>query len=630
MATRGRGGGGGRRPARAPRVPPSEQPAPPPPAPTNGAVAKAVQIPHILTVKELGDLLRVSPVEVIKELMKNGVMASINQTIDFDTAAVVAHDMGYEPQEATATEIEELAAVEAPVEVEAAEPEEQEDPASLKPRPPVVAVLGHVDHGKTSLLDAIRLSNVTAREAGGITQHIGAYQVETNGHPITFIDTPGHAAFTAMRARGAQATDIAVLAVAADDGIMPQTKEAIDHARAAGVPIVVAITKVDLEGANVDRVKAQLAEQGLTIEEYGGDVIAVPVSAKTGEGLPELLENILVAAEVLELKANPDRPAAGIVIEAELDRTRGPKATVLVEKGTLRVGDVAVVNETWGRVKAMFDEDGKRLKEAAPGEPAVILGLQDVPKAGDILRVVADDKVAREIVLQRLREKEAAARRVQPRVSLDTLFGDITEGKVKDLNLVLKTDVQGSIEPIRQSLESLSTDQTRVNVIHTASGSVTESDVMLAIASKAIIIAFNTKPEPGASKLIEQEGVDLRQYSVIYEMTEDVEKALLGMREPTFKEVVTAHAEVRQVFQVGRKGAVAGCYVRDGTVSRSDQVRVMRGEEQVIDSRIASLRRFKDDAREVQTGFECGISIENFAEFQEGDVLEFYRRERDN
>jgi translation initiation factor IF-2 len=629
MATRGRGGGG-RRPARAPRVPPSEQPAPPPPAPTNGAVAKAVQIPHILTVKELGDLLRVSPVEVIKELMKNGVMASINQTIDFDTAAVVAHDMGYEPQEATATEIEELAAVEAPVEVEAAEPEEQEDPASLKPRPPVVAVLGHVDHGKTSLLDAIRLSNVTAREAGGITQHIGAYQVETNGHPITFIDTPGHAAFTAMRARGAQATDIAVLAVAADDGIMPQTKEAIDHARAAGVPIVVAITKVDLEGANVDRVKAQLAEQGLTIEEYGGDVIAVPVSAKTGEGLPELLENILVAAEVLELKANPDRPAAGIVIEAELDRTRGPKATVLVEKGTLRVGDVAVVNETWGRIKAMFDEDGKRLKEAAPGEPAVILGLQDVPKAGDILRAVADDKIAREIVLQRLREKEAAARRVQPRVSLDTLFGDISEGKVKDLNLVLKTDVQGSIEPIRQSLESLSTDQTRVNVIHTASGSVTESDVMLAIASKAIIIAFNTKPEPGASKLIEQEGVDLRQYSVIYEMTEDVEKALLGMREPTFKEVVTAHAEVRQVFQVGRKGAVAGCYVRDGTVSRSDQVRVMRGEEQVIDSRIASLRRFKDDAREVQTGFECGISIENFAEFQEGDVLEFYRRERDN
>jgi len=590
-----------------------------------------VQIPHILTVKELGDLLRVSPVEVIKELMKNGVMASINQTIDFDTAAVVAHDMGYEPQEATATEIEEMAAaVEAPAEAAAAEPEEEEDPATLTPRPPVVAVLGHVDHGKTSLLDAIRRSNVTAREAGGITQHIGAYQVETNGHPITFIDTPGHAAFTAMRARGAQATDIAVLAIAADDGIMPQTKEAIDHARAAGVPIVVAITKVDLEGANPDRVKAQLAEQGLTIEEYGGDVIAVPVSAKTGEGIPELLENILVAAEVLELKANPVRPAVGIVIEAELDRTRGPKATVLVQKGTLRVSDVAVVSETWGRVKAMFDEDGTRLKEAAPGEPAVILGLQAVPKAGDILRVVADDKIAREIVLQRLREKEAAARRVQPRVSLDTLFGDISAGKVKDLNLVLKTDVQGSIEPIRQSLEGLSTDQTRVNVIHTASGSVTESDVMLAIASKAIIIAFNTKPEPGASKLIEQEGVDLRQYSVIYDLTEDVEKALLGMREPTYKEVITAHAEVRQVFQVGRKGAVAGSYVRDGTVSRSDQVRIMRGDEQIFDSRLATLRRFKDDAREVQTGFECGISVENFADFQEGDVLEFYRRERDD
>ena len=595
-----------------------------PPVQTNGA--RAIQIPHVLTVKDLGDLLGVSPVEVIKELMKNGVMASINQSIDFDTAAIVAHDLGFEPEEAKSTAVEELAA-ETPE--RAAQADEEEDPASLKPRPPVVAVLGHVDHGKTSLLDAVRRSNVTAREAGGITQHIGAYQVSVDDHPITFIDTPGHEAFTAMRARGAQATDIAVLAVAADDGIMPQTKEAIDHARAAGVPIVVAITKADLADANVDRVKSQLAEQGLTIEEYGGDVIAVPVSAKTGEGIPALLENILVAAEVLELKANPDRPAIGTVIEAELDRTRGPKATVLIQKGTLRVGDFIVVSETWGRVKAMFDEGGKHLKAAGPGEPAAVLGLQEVPKAGDIVRVAPDDKTARQIVSQRVREKEAASRRAQPLVSLDTLFGDIATGKVKDLNLILKTDVQGSIEPIRQSLERLSTDQFHVNVIHTASGSVTETDAMLAIASKAIIIAFNTKPEPGAAKLIEQEGVDLRQYSVIYELTEDVQKALLGMREPTFKEVVTAHAEVRQVFQVGRRGQIAGSYVRDGTISRSDQVRVLRGDEQIFDTKLASLRRFKDDVREVQTGFECGIALENFAEFQEGDVLEFYRSERE-
>jgi translation initiation factor IF-2 len=582
-----------------------------------------------MTVKELGEHLNVAAVEVIKELMKNGVMAAINQSIDFDTAAIVAHDLGFEPTEQQRHE--------AQPEAEAAAPQttrnviEEDEGATLVARPPVVAVLGHVDHGKTSLLDAIRRTNVTAREHGGITQHIGAYQVKVDGHPITFIDTPGHEAFTAMRARGAQVTDVAVLVVAADDGIMPQTKEAIDHARAAGVPIVVAITKVDLPDAKIDRAKQQLAEQGLTIEEYGGEVIAVPVSAKTGEGTADLLQNILVAAEVLELKANPDRLAIGTVVEAEMDRTRGPTATVLVQTGTLRAGDACVVSETWGRVKAMFDEDGKRLKQAGPGEPAVILGLQDVPRAGDVLTVVADDKTARQIVLERLREKEAASlRAAAPRVSLDTLFTEIAAGKVKDLNIIIKTDVEGSIEPLRQSLERLGTEQTRVNVVHAASGAVNESDVNLAIASKGIIIAFNTRVEQGALHLIEQEGVDVRQYNVIYQVVENVEKALQGLLEPVYHDVITGHAEVRQVFELRRKPAVAGSYVTDGTLSRSDNVRVLRGDDVVIDTKVASLKRFQEDAREVQTGFECGIMLENFLGFQVGDIIEFYRVERAN
>lgn len=568
--------------------------------------------------------MRISPVEVIKELMKNGVMATINQSIDFETAAIVAHDLGYEPQEESTEEIVPVAAD------EAERPStriEEEEGAVLSHRPPVVTVLGHVDHGKTSLLDAIRKTKVTAGEAGGITQHIGAYQVDVNGQRISFLDTPGHEAFTAMRARGARVTDVAVLVVAADDGIMPQTMEAIDHARAAGVPIVVALTKIDLEGAKPDRVKQQLAEQSLNIEEYGGDVICVGVSAKTGEGIPELLENILVASEVLELKANPNRPAVGVVIEAEMDRSRGPTATVLVQTGTLHVGDVAVVAETWGRVKAMFNEHGRRIKEAGPAEPAAVLGLQEVARAGDTLNVVADDKTARQIVLLRLREREAAALHNQPRVTLDTLFGEISAGKVKDLNLILKTDVQGSIEPIRQSLEKLSNEQVRVKVIHGASGSVTESDAMLAVASKGIIIAFNTPVEPGAQRLIEQEGIDLRHYSVIYHITEDVDKALQGLLEPVYVEVVTAHAEVRQVFQIRRRNQVGGAYVRDGTITRSDLVRVQRGDQVLADTKIAALRRFQEDAREVQTGFECGITLDDFTDFQEGDVLEFYRRE---
>ncbi len=629
----------GRRPRSGPRRKPRARPQPTAtvaaPADGNGARAgapaapsRAVELPRVLTVKELGDLLRVPAVEIIKELMKNGVMASINQSIDFETAAIVAHDLGFEPSEKGS----EALAVEEPV---AAAPAgqrvviEEAEGAKLEPRPPVVTVLGHVDHGKTSLLDAVRRSNVTAREHGGITQHIGAYQVSVNDQRITFLDTPGHAAFTAMRARGAKATDVAVLVVAADDGIMPQTREAIDHARAAGVPIVVAITKTDLPDAKPDRVKQQLAEQGLNIEEYGGDVICVPVSAKTGDGIQQLLENILVAAEVLELKANPGRHAIGVVIEAEMNRTRGPTATVLVQTGTLHVGDACVVGETWGRAKAMFNEDGKRLKSAGPGEPASVLGLQEVPLAGDNLTVIADDKTARQIVLQRIRGREAASLHIQPRVSLDTLFGEISAGKIKELNIILKTDVQGSIEPIRQSLERLSTDEVRVKIIHAASGSVNESDANLAIASKAIIIAFNTRLEPGVDRVIETGGIDYRQYNVIYNITEDVEKALQGMLEPIWKDVVSGHAEVRQVFQLRRKPAVAGCHVTDGTLARNDQVRVLRNGEQVTDSKFASLRRFQEDVREVQTGFECGLMLENFADFQVGDIVEVYRRERE-
>jgi len=591
-------------------------------------VPRAIELPRILTVKELGEFLGLPAVEVIKELMKNGVMAAINQSIDFETAAIVAHDLGFEPTE---QQRHEPAAEETAETAERTRPViEEAEGALLQPRPPVVAVLGHVDHGKTSLLDAVRSTTVTDREAGGITQHIGAYQVRVNDHPITFIDTPGHEAFTAMRARGAQVTDVAVLVVAADDGIMPQTLEAIDHARAAGVPIVVAITKVDLPDAKVDRVKQQLAERGVTIEEYGGDVIAVPVSAKTKEGIQTLLESILVAAEVLELKANPDRLAIGTVVEAEMNRTRGPTATVLVQTGTLRGGDVCVVSETWGRVKAMFDEDGKRIKSAGPGEPAVVLGLQEVPRAGDVLTVVPDDKTARQMVLQRVREREAATMRVTPRVSLDTLFGEISAGKMKDLNIIIKTDVEGSIEPLRQSLERLTSEQTRVNVIHAASGAVNESDANLAIASKGIIIAFNSRVEPGAQRLIEQEGVDVRQYNVIYQVVENVEKALVGMLEPVYHDVVSGHAEVRQVFELRRKPAVAGSYVVDGTLSRSELVRVLRNGEVVTDTKVASLRRFQEDVREVQTGFECGILLEDFAGFQVGDILEFYRVERAN
>jgi translation initiation factor IF-2 len=592
---------------------------------TTNAEPRIIEIPRVLSVKDLGELMSISPVEVIKELMKNGVMASINQVIDFDTAAIVATDMGFEAVEARAAE-------HAEVEVERSAGREQiveEDQAALELRAPVVTIMGHVDHGKTSLLDAIRETKVTAGEAGGITQHIGAYQVQYNDHEITFLDTPGHEAFTAMRARGAQVTDVAVLVVAADDGVMPQTKEAIDHARAAGVPIVVAMNKIDLDNANPDRVKKELSDNGVVIEEWGGDVPLVPVSAKTREGLDDLLSNILVVSEVLELRANPNRPAIGIVVEAELSKTRGPLATVLVKTGTLHGGDYVVVGETMGRVKAMLNEHGKRIKSAGPSHPAEILGLQNVPKAGETLVVVPDDKTARTTVIDRIRAREAAAMHQQQHVSLDTLFGEISAGKLKELNLILKTDVQGSIEPIRQSLERLSNEQVKVKIIHTGSGSVTETDVMLAVASKGVIIAFNTGTEGGAEALARQDKVDVRHYSVIYNIIEDVDKALKGMLEPTFREVVTGHAEVRQVFRVARKNSIAGSYVRDGAILRTDQARILRNDAVLHTGKISTLKRFTEDVREVITNFECGIQVDGFDYFQEGDVVETFRMERE-
>jgi translation initiation factor IF-2 len=583
-------------------------------APTRGE--GILVIPRTLTVHQLADLTKASPVEVIKELMKSGVMAAINQVIDFETASVVARDMGFEPQEETR-----------PEEGAGRAAFEEEDSSLLEPRPAVVTIMGHVDHGKTKLLDAIRKTNVVAEEVGGITQHIGAYQVELHGHRITFIDTPGHEAFTAMRARGAKATDIAVLVVAADDGIMPQTVEAIDHAKAAGVPIVVAINKIDLPDANPDRVKQQLSEHSLLIEEWGGDVICVPVSAKTQEGLPDLLENIQLLAEVQELKANPHRPAVGAVIEAELDSSRGPMATVLVQTGTLRVGDVVVAGETWGRVKAMFDEWGHRRKTAGPATPAKVMGLASVPQGGDLFTVVKDEGLAREIVEERQREREAATLRPARAVTLETFYGEVAAGKARELNIVLKTDVQGTLDAVRNAIDRLSEETVKVNVIHAATGTVNESDVMLALASKGIVIGFNTRPEPGARRLAETEGVDIRYYEIIYELVDDVTKAVKGLLEPVYVEVVEGHAEVRQVFRV-RSGRIAGCYVRDGQINRGSSARVLRDGQVLHASRVSSLRRFTEDVREVQAGYECGISVEGVADYQEGDVIETFGRQR--
>jgi len=582
-----------------------------------------VSIPPALTVKELGDLLDVSAVEIIKRLMTHGVMAAMNQTIDFETAAIVSVDLGFDPSEA---------AVEAPATDEALEEEAEapEDPATLKPRPPVVTILGHVDHGKTSLLDTIRQTKVAAGEAGGITQHIGAYQVERDGKPITFIDTPGHAAFTAMRARGAQVTDIAVLVVAADDGVMPQTIEAINHVLAAGVPIIVAINKMDLPGANPDRVKQQLTEHNLVVEDYGGDVVTVPVSATKGTGVDDLLEAIALVAEIGELKANPDRLATAVVVEAELDPARGPIATLLVKQGTLRQGDAVVVGEISGKIKAMFNETGQRIREAGPSAPAVVMGLETVPEAGDRVRVVADERIARQVVEARRRKREASEQTAHAHVNLDTLFNEISAGKLKELIIILKADVRGSAEAVKGALEGLSGSEVKVKIIHAATGPVSDSDVMLAEASNGIILAFNTRTDPSARKRADATGVDIRTYTIIYQILEDIEKALVGMYEPVYNTVIDGHAEVRQLFKSSRLGQIAGSFVLDGTLRRGLNVRVIRKGQEIARSRCEGLKRFKDDVREVQAGYECGIVLSNFDKFEDGDQIEFFHEERAN
>lgn len=583
----------------------------------NNAGAKAsvpsrpyIVLPPSITVRQLAELLQVSPIEVIKQLMRNGIMANINQVLDFDTAALVAAIYGREARRPV-TKV----AIKRPTPTGA---------GKLAPRPPVVTIMGHVDHGKTSLLDAIRQSNVAATEPGAITQHIGAYQVEVDSRKITFLDTPGHEAFTAMRARGAQVTDIAVLVVAADDGVMPQTIEAIDHARAADVPIVVAINKIDKPEANPERVKQQLADLGLVIEEWGGDVICVPVSAKKKEGINDLLENILVLAEIMELKAETDCPAEGVVIEAKLDKSRGPVATLLVQKGVLKLGDILVAGDTWGKVKAMSSDLGKHIKKAEPATPVEVLGLNGVPQAGDSFKVVGSEREARQLLEKRQAEREAMCARA---VSLSGISAQIGAGKTKELNIILKTDVQGSIEPIKDSLERLSDDKVKVRVIHSASGTVSESDVLLAVASKAIIIGFNTRAEPGAQKLAELEGVSIRYYNVIYELVEDVSKAVKGLLEPTYTEVLEGQAEVLAVFESAKKGKVAGVSVKEGRIRRDATARVVRKGKVICESRISSLRRFKEDVKEVAAGFECGVGVEGFSDFQVGDIIQVFRKE---
>ena len=580
--------------------------------------ANLIEIPHSVAVRQLAELLQVSAIDIIKQLMRNGIFANINQVIDYEAATAVAADLGYEAQ------LKPMATIGKSKRYRPY----GEELSGLRPRPPVVTIMGHVNHGKTRLLDAIRQTNVMAAEAGGITQHIGAYQVEVNGQKITFLDTPGHEAFTAMRARGAQVTDITILVVAADDGVMPQTLEAIDHARAAEVPIVVAINKIDKPDANPDLVKQQLADAGLLIEEWGGDIVSVPISAKEKTGISELLENLLVVAEMEDLKANPSRSAVGVVIEAELDKSKGPLATVLIQTGTLRLGDTVVSGSTWGRIRAMFNDMGKRVRKAEPAMPVELLGLNSVPQVGDILTSVAGEHHARALIQKRQQEIQQQPSLLPKAVSLDNLFDQISAGQVKELNVILKTDVQGSIEPIRSSLEQLATEQVQVRIIHSSSGNIIESDVMLAIASKGLIIGFGTGTEAGARRLADVEGVDIRSYDVIYNLVNDVDKALKGMLEPTYVEVIDGRAEIRAIFTAGKKGKIAGVYVTEGKVSRGASARVWRGEQIVCESEVSSLRRFKDDAKEVTSGYECGVGIRDFSDFQVGDILELFRKEK--
>ena len=581
------------------------------------AVVK-VEIPDEISVGELASRMKKTGASVVKELMKMGVMASLSEIIDFDTAAIVAEEMGCKVEREVVVTIEEKL-------IDTAEDREED----LEPRAPVIVVMGHVDHGKTSLLDYIRNSNVTAGEAGGITQAIGAYQVNVNDKVVTFLDTPGHEAFTAMRARGAMVTDIAILVVAADDGIMPQTVEAINHAKAAEIPIIVAINKMDLPGANPDNIKQQLTQYELLAEDWGGDTIICPISAKTGQGVEELLENVLLVAEMRELKANPNRAARGAVIEARLDKGRGPVATLLVQNGTLKQGDIIIAGTAVGRVRAMVDYRGKPVKTAGPSVPVEITGMAEVPGAGDDFYAVADERMARELAEQRKQEKkDAAAAPAAKKVSLDDLFSQIQVGEVKELKVIVKADVQGSAEAVRQNLEKLSNDEVRVRVIHSGVGAINESDVMLASTSNAIIVGFSVRPDNVARNMIERDKVDVRLYRVIYDCIEEIESAMKGLLAPKFREVELGRVEVREVYKITGAGVIAGCYVKEGKVVRSAQIRLVRDGVVIHEGTIASLRRFKDDVKEVATNFECGIGLEKFSDIKVGDIFEVFQMEQ--
>ena len=571
-----------------------------------------VRIPDVITVGELATRLKVTATEVINKLMMLGVMATINEEIDFDTASLVAEELGAKVEHEVIVTIEDRLI------------DEDDDAEDTEERCPVVCVMGHVDHGKTSILDRIRNAHVTAGEAGGITQHIGAYQVRYEGKDITFLDTPGHEAFTAMRARGANITDIAILVVAADDGIMPQTVESINHAKAAGITVIVAINKMDKEGANPDRIKEELTKYGMVCEEWGGDVICVPVSAKTGEGIDDLLENILLVAETSELKANPDRRAKGTVVEARLDKGRGPIATLLVQNGTLHVGDVIIAGTAVGRVRVMTNDKGQAVESAGPSVPVEITGLAEVPEAGDTFNAVEDERLARELVEQRKHEAKQAKFNEYQKVTLDNLFSQIEQGEMKELSLIVKADVQGSVEAVTQSLEKLSNDEVRVRVIHGGVGGIKESDVMLASASNAIIIGFNVRPDQTAEEIAARDKVDIRTYRVIYDAIEEIETAMKGMLAPKFREVVMGRIEVRQVYKISNVGAVAGAYVLNGKVTRQCEIRVVRDGIVIAEDKMSSLKRFKDDVKEVGESYECGITLEKFRDFKEGDIFEAF------
>ncbi len=589
----------------------------------------AIELPSTITVKELAELLAVNPADVIRELIKSGIFATINQLIDRDTASLVAGELGYEVAEAIAPSAG--VAVEGE-EKEAPAPAAKEvlfdgdEEADLQPRAPIVTVMGHVDHGKTSLLDAIRTTDVAGGERGGITQHIGASEIDHDGKRVVFLDTPGHEAFTAMRARGAKVTDIAVVVVAADDGVMPQTLEAISHAKAAKVPIVIALNKIDKADANPDRVKTELSEAGVIVEDYGGDTPLVPVSARTRVGLDELIEMILLVADLQELKANPKRAAVGTIVEAQLDKNRGAVATAIVQTGTLRVGDVIVVGETFGKVRALENDEGKRITSAGPSSAVVILGLSAVPEAGDILRVVADEKAARALVETRQAEAALKGGDGSGRATLEDLYRQIQAGQAKELRIILKADVSGSLGAITHALEQLNQDEIRINVLHEGAGDITDNDVMLASASDAIIVGFNTKITDTARRAAEAEGVDVRLYDIIYKLTDDIQAALLGLLEPEIVEVVEGRAEVRQIFRVGKSTVIAGCFVTDGRIVRGG-ARVWRAGKIVATDRIESLRRFRDDVREVQQNYECGIGLAGFNDLEEGDIIECFSQQ---